>query len=74
MSKFKVGDRAMVNADYDNMAIDRDKLIGAEGTVVMVVPGAEDRLFFKADDDRLDGWGPDKAWAVLDFELDKLEA
>ena len=71
--KFKVGDRAVVNNKYDIMALDRDKLIGAKGTVTEVVEGAEELLFFKADDEALDGFGPDKAWAVIDFELDKLE-
>ena len=55
------------------LALDRDKLIGAKGTVTEVVEGAEELLFFKADDEALDGFGPDKAWAVIDFELDKLE-
>lgn len=71
--KFKVGDRAVVNNNYDIMALDRYKLIGAKGTVTEVVEGAEELMFFKADDEALDGFGPDKAWAVIDFELDKLE-
>lgn len=73
MVKFNVGDRAVVNNSYDPLAIDRAKLVGAKGTVSEVVEDAPELLFFKADDDTLDGFGPDKAWAVIDFELDKLE-
>jgi hypothetical protein len=73
MVKFRVGDRAVVNSHYDSRAIDRDKFIGAVGTVVATVPGAEELMFFKADDGELKGSGPDNTWAVIDFELDKLE-
>lgn len=73
MHKFNVGDRAVVNNNYDIMAFDRDRLIGAKGVVTEVVEDAPELLFFKADDEALDGFGPDKTWAVIDFELDKLE-
>lgn len=71
--KFKVGDRAVVNNNYDILALDRDKLVGAKGIVTKVVEDAPELLFFRADDDTLDGFGPDKTWALIDFELDKLE-
>lgn len=72
--KFKIGDRARVNSDYDPLSLDRDKLIGSVGTVIQNVPEAPEYLFFKADDSALDGWGPDGTWAVMDYELDKLES
>lgn len=71
--KFKVGDRAVVNNMFDILVPDRDRVIGAIGTVTDVVQDAPELLYFKADDPKSDGWGPDGSWAVIDFELDKLE-
>lgn len=70
--KFKVGDRAVVNAQFDELALDRDRLIGSYGVISDVVPEDHSLLFFKADNPDLDGWGPDGSWAVLDYELDKI--
>jgi len=73
MVKFQAGDRAVVNSHYDFLAIDRDKLVGAVGTVFEVVEDAPELLFFKADDPNVGGHGPDNTWALMDHELDKLE-
>lgn len=70
---FKAGDRAKVNAKFDFLVPDRDRLIGKPGVVTDVIPDAPERMYFKADDPSLMGWGPNGSWAVIDYELDKLE-
>lgn len=70
--KFKVGDRAVINSQFDKLALDRDRLIGSYGVVVDVVPEDPSLLFFKLDNPNLAGWGKDGSWAVIDHELDKI--
>lgn len=71
---FNVGDRAVVNALFDpNVpAALRDRMVGAYGTVAMVVDENFGMLFFTPDREVADYPGGGD-WAVLAHELDKLE-
>lgn len=72
--KFQVGDRAKVNHLFDILVPDRDRLIGQEGVVTEVLPDFPERLFFMPDNASARGYGPNGSWAILDYELDKLES
>lgn len=69
---FKIGDRAIVNATFDEMApkVIRDKVIGSYGTVDEVLAFDNNMIFF-VPDVAVDNMPP--RWAVLASELEKLE-
>lgn len=71
--KFSVGDRAVVNDQFDPRVPNREALVGAEGTISYVVPDSPELLYFVPDNSSLAGLGLGGSWAVIDFELDKLE-
>lgn len=70
---FKAGDRARVNHKFDIQVPDRDRLIGQEGVVTGVLPDAPHLMYFLPDNESARGYAHDGSWAVIDYELDKLE-
>lgn len=71
--KFKVGDRAVINASFDPLVPYRDRLIGQYGVISDQVPDVPECLYIKLDNKDLVGFGADGSWAVLAEELDKIE-
>lgn len=67
---FNVGDRVVINDNYDEFVPCRDQLIGQAGVITFQVPDVPECLFVKMDDPNLTGWGSDGSWAVLAEEVD----
>lgn len=73
MSKFKIGDRAVVNDLVDPLIPSelRNQMLGARGQISALVPEDNSLVFFKPDTPKTDY--PTTDWALIDHELDKLD-
>lgn len=69
---FKVGDRATVNENLDPQIPDelRNQMVGKSGTVLFALEGGE--IGLKPDVTTWDYPGG-HWWAVMDYELDKID-
>jgi hypothetical protein len=70
---FNIGDRAVINDQFDPLVPYRDALIGQSGIITDQVPDAPQCLYIKLDNPDLRGHAWDGSWAVLAEELDKVE-